>query len=304
VLWCGSVLVGTLVRRPRIDALAVVQAALALPIGLGGALQLVRGTAAAPAIAAAALAAGFTAYAFAFARERGAPARPSRLYFSWLGLAHVLIGSAVLLPDPAPALLWAALALAGAAVARRFEPAILQAQSAVAAASAAIASGLLGTSFLALAAPDLAVRSENAAGLVVLAALVAATVLLLSQEPAAGPLPAFVSTLLAALGIGGLAVLLLRGPAARTMTASLPALRTVVVSLAAYLLGRLWRATGRGELRALAYVVLVAGGLKLVLEDLPTGRPMTLFVSFVFYGAALLLIPRLMRAPRPSVAPR
>jgi len=50
------------------------------------------------------------------------------------------------------------------------------------------------------------------------------------------------------------------------------------------------------------YVVLVAGGLKLVLEDLPTGRPMTLFVSFVFYGAALLLIPRLMRTEKGSAA--
>ncbi|HYX20740.1 MAG TPA: hypothetical protein VFA98_07840, partial [Thermoanaerobaculia bacterium] len=36
VLWCGSVLVGALVRRWRIGALAVVQAALAVPLGLGG----------------------------------------------------------------------------------------------------------------------------------------------------------------------------------------------------------------------------------------------------------------------------
>jgi len=72
--------------------------------------------------------------------------------------------------------------------------------------------------------------------------------------------------------------------------------------VAAYLLARLWRATRRGELRWLAYVVLVAGGLKLALEDLPTGRPMTLFVSFVFYGAALLLIPRLMRSDRGPAA--
>lgn len=300
VFWCGSVLVGALVRRLRIGGLAVVQAALALPIGLGGAIQLTRGTAVAAALALAAFAAGAIAYAFAFARERAPEARPSRLYFAWLGLAHVLIGSGALLPDPAPALLWAALALVAAAVSRGYEPAILQPQAAVYAASAAIASGLFWTSFLAISAPEPAVRPQTAAGLAVLAALTAATALLLSEPPAAGGLPAFASALLSSLGIGAVVVLLLRAPAASLMTTSLPALRTVVLSLAAYLLARLWRSTRRNELRTLAYVVLVAGGLKLVVEDLPTGRPMTLFVSFVFYGAALLLIPRLMRSSRRS----
>lgn len=302
VLWCGSVLVGALVRRLRIDGLAVVQAALAVPIGLGGAIQLTRGTPVASILSLSALAAGGIAYAFAFAREGAPEARPSRLYFAWLGLAHVLIGSGALLPEPAPALFWAALALVAAAVSRRYEPAILQPQAAVYAAFAAIGSGLFWTSFLAISAPEAAVRPETVPGLVVLAAITAATVLLLSERPAAGSLPTFAGTLLSALGLGALTVLLFRATAASVMTASLPALRTVVVSLSAYLLARLWRATRRNELRTLAYVVLVAGGLKLVVEDLPTGRPMTLFVSFVFYGAALLLIPRLMRSSRSPAA--
>lgn len=304
VLWCGSVLVGALVRRRRIGALAIVQAALALPLGLGGAIQLVRGGPAAPLLAGAAIVAGATSYVFAFARERGAEARAGRLYFAWLGLAHVLIGTGALLPDPAPSLVWAALALGAAAVASRFEPAILQPQAAVYALAAALGSGLFTTSFLAVAAPDAAVRPDTAAALAVLAALVASTVLLFREPPAAGPLPAFAAALLSSLGLGAVFVLLLRRPAASLMTASLPALRTVVLSVAAYLLARLWRATRRGELRTLAYVVLVATGLKLAVEDLPSGKPMTLFVSFVFYGAALLLIPRLMRSPRPAAGPR
>ena len=304
VLWCGSVLVGALARRRRIGALAIVQAALALPVGLGGAIQLVRGGPAAPALAGAAVVAGATAYVFAFARERGAEARAGRLYFAWLGLAHVLIGTGALLPDPAPSLVWAALALAAAAVAWKFEPGILQPQAAVYALAAAMGSGLFTTSFLAVAAPDAAVRPDTAAALAVLAALVAATVLLFRETPAAGPLPAFAAALLSSLGLGAVFVLLLRKPAASLMTTSLPALRTVVLSVAAYLLALLWRATRRGELRTLAYVVLVATGLKLAVEDLPSGKPMTLFVSFVFYGAALLLIPRLMRSPRPAVAAR
>lgn len=298
VLWCGSVLLGALMRRRRIGALAVVQAALALPLGLGGALQLVRGEPAAPLLAAGALVAGATAYAFAFGRERGDEARAGRLYFAWVGLAHVLIGSGALLPEPAPSLVWAALALAAAAVAWRFEPATLQSQAAVYALAASIGSGLFATSFLAIAAPDAAVRPDTPAAIAVLAVLLASTALLFLEKPAAGPLPAFAGALLSALGLGAVFVLLLRRPAATVMSASLPALRTIVVSVSAYLLARLWRATRRNELRALAYVVLVGGGLKLAAEDLPTGRPMTLFVSFVFYGAALLLIPRLMRSAK------
>ena len=77
----------------------------------------------------------------------------------------------------------------------------------------------------------------------------------------------------------------------------------MIISLSAYLLARRWRSTRRSELRTLAYFALVAGGLKLLFEDLPGGTPMTLFVAFVFYGGALLLIPRLMRtAARVSVS--
>jgi hypothetical protein len=41
---------------------------------------------------------------------------------------------------------------------------------------------------------------------------------------------------------------------------------------------------------------VAVGGLKLVAQDLPTGRPATLVPSLALYGAALLLAPRLLRA--------
>jgi len=43
------------------------------------------------------------------------------------------------------------------------------------------------------------------------------------------------------------------------------------------------------------YALLAFGGLRLVLEDLPHGRPGTLFVSFALYGGALFATPRLLR---------
>jgi len=54
----------------------------------------------------------------------------------------------------------------------------------------------------------------------------------------------------------------------------------------------------------LAYPLLAVAGLKILLEDLPRSRPATLFMSFAFYGAALILVPRLRSrrkaAPEPA----
>jgi hypothetical protein len=48
----------------------------------------------------------------------------------------------------------------------------------------------------------------------------------------------------------------------------------------------------------LLYPVLGLGAVKLVLDDLRRGRPATLFLSFVLYGAALILAPRIARRRR------
>lgn len=47
------------------------------------------------------------------------------------------------------------------------------------------------------------------------------------------------------------------------------------------------------ELTWVANLTLALGGVELVVRGLPAGRPLLLLVSFVLYGAALLLIPRL-----------
>jgi hypothetical protein len=48
----------------------------------------------------------------------------------------------------------------------------------------------------------------------------------------------------------------------------------------------------------LVYPTLAVGALKLLLDDLRKGRPATLFISFVLYGIALILAPRLARRGR------
>ncbi len=295
LLWPGSVLLRTLMRRPQITGVAIVQAVLALSVGLGGALRLAQVSGGqVGALAAAALVCGVGGYGLAFLRERDPAVRSSRLYWAWLGLALVAIGSAILLPAPAPALLWSLLGLVATVVSRRYEPAILQPQGALLAAAATFASGLVKVSALAFTAREAGLAPADAPALLTLAAVTAVAVLLLRDRPAAGPVPAFVAAFFSAMGLGAVAILALRGPAAGLLASPLAALRTVVVSVSAYVLARLWRLTARKELRTLAYVALVAGGLKIVIEDLPSGTPMTLFVAFVFYGGALLLVPRLM----------
>jgi hypothetical protein len=72
-------------------------------------------------------------------------------------------------------------------------------------------------------------------------------------------------------------------------------IRTAALAVAA--VGLAWGGRWRRfvEARWLVYPVLVAGGLKLVAEDLRTGRPATLFASLALFGLALILAPRLLR---------
>jgi len=54
-----------------------------------------------------------------------------------------------------------------------------------------------------------------------------------------------------------------------------------------------WREAGW-----LVYPALAATGLKILLEDLPRGRPATLFLAFALYGAALIAVARARHRPR------
>ena len=71
-------------------------------------------------------------------------------------------------------------------------------------------------------------------------------------------------------------------------------IRTIVVCAAALLLGVASRVR-RVELGWVAYAVVALGTLKLLLEDLRYGSAASLVVSFLFYGAVLILLPRMTR---------
>ncbi|HQR67100.1 MAG TPA: hypothetical protein PLB02_06875, partial [Thermoanaerobaculia bacterium] len=74
------------------------------------------------------------------------------------------------------------------------------------------------------------------------------------------------------------------------------ALRTVTISLAAILLAALRRQRFAAPVGYLVYPLLAVAALRIVLFDLRQGRPATLLFTFLVYGAALILAPRLLRA--------
>ena len=69
--------------------------------------------------------------------------------------------------------------------------------------------------------------------------------------------------------------------------------RTGVLVIGAFLLAGAGRREAWREASWLVYPIVVVTGLKILVEDLPGGRPATLFITFGLYGAALLLVPRI-----------
>jgi hypothetical protein len=75
----------------------------------------------------------------------------------------------------------------------------------------------------------------------------------------------------------------------------LATVRTVLLALAAAGLARAGRTPQFLELGWVAWVVLAAGGIKILVEDFPASSPSTLFVALAAYGAALIVVPKISR---------
>jgi hypothetical protein len=82
----------------------------------------------------------------------------------------------------------------------------------------------------------------------------------------------------------------------RTDPGLVATIRTGVLALTALVLA--WAGAGAGlrEATWLVYPTLLAGAVKLLVEDLPRSSAATLFVALAAYGGALIAAPRFMRA--------
>lgn len=295
----------TSARAREVGAFEAVQGALALLAGVGGAAFLAARAAphAAVPVGLLLLALAAAAYGIAFGVFSRRPERAAA--FHYLGAAAIplaLAGTALALPVAAAGPAWAAAAVALALGARLRGHAALAGHAALYAVAAAIGSGLLRDAARALvASPSGPWPGPAAAGLAALTSG-AAVLGLVSRGGAAGagalaraPRVALLAALVAG-GAGAAAALLVpafAGTGEGASPAAAATVRTAVLSAGAVGLALLSRVRGLREAGWLVYPLLALVGLKLLLEDLPRGRPATLVVGFALYGAALLLAPRL-----------
>ncbi len=109
-------------------------------------------------------------------------------------------------------------------------------------------------------------------------------------------LPALTALLITLAGTGALAAFLAMSLATDGRDpGSLAAARTGVLSLSAMALAAAWRRTNLPELKWVSWAALATGAVKILLQDVPDGRPATLVAALALYGLALTFAPHWLR---------
>jgi hypothetical protein len=286
-----------IVRGHEPSGFDVVQTPIVLLLGLGGGSQVLESAGHSPlAVTLAATVLGATAYATLLLRlakrEHAAP-----LFVAAVALVLVLFGTSRAPLAAERALASSFLGLGTAFVSERVKKAHLEIHTCVYVAAAAIASGLVGGIGAALVGPlphGGSVFPGATAAVVVAAALGCYFVLGRGEVGLLRRVGRQLIGVLACLTAASLGVrLLILG--GWSTTVSLAVLRTWVLAGLAAALAASSRLRGFQDLSWLALAVLVLGGFKLVIEDVPSGRPATLFLALTAYGGALVVTPRLLR---------
>jgi hypothetical protein len=309
VAYLATFAVRTLLRRRDASVFEAVQTVAALLVGFGGAAEVSRVTGRGGiALGLAALATGAACYLIA---EAGAGRRVGRginyLFYSSLAFVLVVAGTPLLAGSTGLTAAWCALALGGAVLGCRLDRLAMRAHAAAYLVAAGAVSGLLAFAVRAFAATAAKVSGEPSAGtwLALAASVVCYAALAVPacrpEAPWPARLPELAVAVVAALGLG--AALVLAGARLLPVREGIPdpaamaTLRTTILALTALALAAAGRRAAREELVWLVYPALALGGVKLLVQDVPQGRPATLVLSFAAYGAALILAPRLLRRP-------
>jgi hypothetical protein len=301
-LYVVSVAARTLRHAEAVTAFEVVQGALALLLGFGGAMNVL-GAHGLPAAGPGALALllGVLCYGAAFSVAERRPGQGRNFYlYSTAGGLLTLAGTALLAAGPALSVAWSALGLVAAWLGRRFGRMTLRAHAALYLLAAALHTGVAAECSRALAgAPS---RDLPPLAWVVAVAALAAWAVLASDPgaPRAGAAraPQLLLAALAVLVVGKAvqaAAWQAAGPWLEADRAAAAVVRTAVLAALALTLAVAAARLELAELRWLVYPVVALGGLKLLTQDVRLGRPATLVVSLALYGLVLVLLPRLTR---------
>ena len=300
VVYAGSFAARTLARRRDLNVFEVFQTAAVLLVSYGGAVRLSHAAGTGEgALGVAALVLSALGYGAAFGFvQREADGAQNFLFFSSLGLVLGLTGGGLLAEGPALAVTWTAFGVAAVVLGARFGRQSLAAHGAAYLVGAGIPSGLFASTLSAFVGPAAATpaRAGAATAVVAVAAALswAVTVRWRRRDPATGRGRASSSVLLAVAaagtGLGAMHVLLLVLPP----EAAAPA-RTTVLATAAVVLAAVRKRFGVEEAGWFAWTVLAAAALRVLVQDLPAGKPVPLFVGFVLCGLALLAVSSLGR---------
>jgi hypothetical protein len=308
LLYAGSIAVRTLVCRRPFAPFDGIQAVLALALGFGAGLQVGASAGIPPTlIGGLNLLLGAGCYVAAFLRAEAYAGEERNFYaFSSFAFLLILAGGAIFLQGVGLVAALLLLASGAGGLSVRYRRLTLRYHAAAYLVLAVFLSGLGEAAVEGLAGT---VRENWAAVTAAgwLTALVTAAGFgyrLASRGRADLPwrerLPDLVGAILVVvigpgLLAGWLGGVLAGGHGPGADAAVTAAVRTVVLSVLAVGLawaGRRWAVT---EFTWLAWPVLAAGGIKLLAEDFPAGRPVTLVVALALFGGALILVPKLLR---------
>jgi hypothetical protein len=307
-MYLGSFAARVLFLGREVIPFEILQTAAAVCVGFGGALAVrsMSGASIVPLGIAACLA-GAVTYGFAFTYVEPRRLRRNLAFFTSLAAVFSLGGIVLVLPRATAVPVIGGLALLCAEWSRRSKRLMLAIHAFVFAAAMASRSGLLASTTIALLAPATAMSAtldlSMLLALITLATCVAwpADVRVRTLATAAARtlrisrLGLLLWTLSGAVVAGLAAVLIVPGSPGPGDAAGLAAIRTVVLAVLTTVLIALPGGSDRVERGWLGYAMLALVAIKLLAEDLPRGRPSTLFVALAVYGAALILAPRLAR---------
>jgi hypothetical protein len=300
-LYLASVAARTLRLDRAASPFEVVQGLASLAIGFGGAARIVAAQGSSGSglgVAAAVLGVLCYTVAFTFVERREGPGRNFYVYSTAGGLL-TLLASRAIFDAGGQAFLWCALGAAGASLGRSLDRMTLRYHGTVYVWAAGVASGLvgsatrdmLGVAGAGLPLPSLAGWLTAATGLGCLAVLAGDR-----RVQGRARIPQVLVAAFAAWVVSGtLAALLAHPLEGAAAAAAVATIRTGVLAALAVALAAMARRLSLPELGWLVYPILLAGGFKLLAEDVPAGRPAALFLSFGLYGMALIVAPRLMR---------
>jgi hypothetical protein len=304
-IYLTSIAVRTLLRGCAITWFEIAQAAVALVIGTVGGLGLSQDPRVSISIGGLLGLLAVAAYvaAFLIIARRESQSRTFHA-ISILGFALAIASLALMLPVPRASIPWAILAVTCIVIGSKSNRAAWLWHGAAFLLAASWASGVIEESAAVLLSSSTGVPSRGMAECISGAAALLCLLLVVRRPQPA--LPAIIASLLS-WQFAGVAAGFLTGThhalfGIDASHAYCATIRTGVLAIGAVVLawvGARWRA----ELSWLLYPMMALGAYRLVAEDLHQDRRAALILSLVLYGAALMILPRIVPRHRPTHSP-